>query len=117
MTTFRSTSRRLLAVALAIAAALTMAAGAAHSASAAPIVGPSGCRGDCGGGTLDCNRSDLDADVRAAYCDNVPTAEIDLSGQVVAQAPDRPSVIVTKGQTPPPGYVQDPDWPAIWYAP
>src|SRR3954447_14990305 len=87
MTTFRSTSRRLLAVALAIAAALTMAAGAAHSASAAPIVGSSGCRGDCGGGTLDCNRSDLDADVRAAYCDNVPTAEIDLSGQVVAQAP------------------------------
>ena len=62
MTKFRSTSRRLLAVALAIAAAATMTASAAQSASAAPPdsglgaqgagdgpVGPSGCRGDCGG--------------------------------------------------------------------
>ena len=55
MTTFRSTSRRLLAVALAITAAFTMGAGYVQSASAANPpdlgdgpVGPSGCRGDCG---------------------------------------------------------------------
>jgi hypothetical protein len=63
MTTFRSTSRRLLAVLLATTAAASMAAaGSAQLASAAPPdsglgaqgvgdgpVGPSGCRGDCGG--------------------------------------------------------------------
>src|SRR4051812_15437710 len=96
--TFRTIRHRLTLVA-AIAALATSAAVQATPASAAPPdsglgangagdgpVGPSGCRGDCGsGGGLDCSRGDLDPDVRAAYCDNVPIVEVSPEQAKLAQ--------------------------------